>query len=65
MELLDFCYDILIRILEELDPADLAACARTSFAFNHFIKGNKRLYKAHYLKKLVHLRENLITNHDI
>lgn len=50
MELLDFCYDILIRILEELDPVDLAACARTSFAFNHFIKGNKRLYKAQYLK---------------
>ncbi|KAH7127137.1 hypothetical protein B0J11DRAFT_295998 [Dendryphion nanum] len=50
MELLDFCYDVLIRILEELDPGDLAACAQASLAFNHFIKGNKRLYKAHYLK---------------
>lgn len=53
MELLDFCYDILIRILEALDPVDLASCARTSFAFNRFIKGNKLLYKAQYLKNFV------------
>ena len=53
MELLDFCYDILIRILEELNPADLAACARTSWAFNSFIKDNQRLFKAHYLNNFV------------
>jgi hypothetical protein len=52
-ELLDLCYDVLIRILEEIDPADLAACAQTSSAFNEFIKKNTRLYKAHYLKNFV------------
>ncbi|OAK96673.1 hypothetical protein IQ06DRAFT_296691 [Phaeosphaeriaceae sp. SRC1lsM3a] len=49
-ELLDLCYDVLIRILEELNPSDLAACAATSSAFHEFIKRNKRLYKAHYLQ---------------
>ncbi|KAF2623484.1 hypothetical protein BU25DRAFT_349951 [Macroventuria anomochaeta] len=49
-ELLDLCYDVLIRILEEIDPPDLAACAQTSVGFNEFIKKNTRLYKAHYLK---------------
>ncbi|CAO2658393.1 Nn.00g061160.m01.CDS01 [Neocucurbitaria sp. VM-36] len=49
-ELLDLCYDVLIRILEEINPEDLAACAQTSWAFNNFIKKNTRLYKAHYLR---------------
>ena len=53
MELLDLCYDVLIRILEEIDPADLAACARTSWGFNHFIRDNHRLHKAHYLRNFV------------
>jgi chemotaxis protein histidine kinase CheA len=53
MELIDFCYDILILILEEVDPADLAAVSQTSRAFHTFIKGNQRLFKAHYLQKLV------------
>ncbi|KAF2713940.1 hypothetical protein K504DRAFT_462407 [Pleomassaria siparia CBS 279.74] len=50
MELLDLCYDVLIRILEEINPADLAACAQTSWGFNNFIKENNRLHKAHYLQ---------------
>ncbi|KAF1998556.1 hypothetical protein P154DRAFT_524017 [Amniculicola lignicola CBS 123094] len=50
MELLDLCYDVLIRILEEVEPEDLLSCASTSWAFNNFIKGNKRLFKHHYLK---------------
>ncbi|PSN75125.1 hypothetical protein BS50DRAFT_671357 [Corynespora cassiicola Philippines] len=49
-ELLDLCYDVLIRILEELNPEDLAACAQTSWGFRNFINENNRLYKAHYLK---------------
>ncbi|ORY04973.1 hypothetical protein BCR34DRAFT_572371 [Clohesyomyces aquaticus] len=49
-ELLDLCYDVLIRILEEVDPEDLATCAQTSWAFHNFIKGNQRLFKAHYLQ---------------
>ena len=52
-ELLDLCYDVLIRILEEIDPPDLAACAQTSVEFNEFIRKNTRLYKAHYLKTFV------------
>lgn len=52
-ELLDLCYDVLIRILEEIEPEDLAACARTSLAFNNFVKENTRLYKAQYLKNFV------------
>lgn len=52
-ELLDLCYDVLIRILEEINPEDLAACAQTSRDFNDFIKKNKRLYKAHYLANFV------------
>lgn len=52
-ELLDLCYDVLIRILEEINPEDLAACAQTSSAFHHFIKTNKRLYKAQYLRNFV------------
>ncbi|KAJ4321458.1 hypothetical protein N0V94_002891 [Neodidymelliopsis sp. IMI 364377] len=51
-ELLDLCYDVLIRILEEVDPPDLAACAQTSRGFNEFIKKNTRLHKAQYLKTL-------------
>ncbi|KAF1911944.1 hypothetical protein BDU57DRAFT_551544 [Ampelomyces quisqualis] len=49
-ELLDLCYDVLIRILEEINPEDIAACAQTSSGFSNFIKKNKRLYKAHYLQ---------------
>ncbi|KAF1945130.1 hypothetical protein EJ02DRAFT_477172 [Clathrospora elynae] len=49
-ELLDQCYDVLIRILEDVNPEDLAACAQTSKGFNDFIKKNTRLYKAQYLK---------------
>ncbi|KAF1922598.1 uncharacterized protein M421DRAFT_104945 [Didymella exigua CBS 183.55] len=49
-ELLDLCYDVLICVLEEIDPSDLAACAQTSVGFNEFLKKNTRLYKAHYLK---------------
>jgi hypothetical protein len=54
-ELLDLCYDVLIRILEELHPADLAACAQTSKGFNEFLKKNKPLYKTLYLKHFVWL----------
>ena len=54
-ELLDLCYDVLIRILEEIEPEDLAACAQTSWAFNHFLKKNVRLYKAVYLRNYVSL----------
>jgi hypothetical protein len=53
VELLDLCYDVLIRILEEINPEDLAACAQTSNGFNEFMKKNKPLYKAHYLKNFV------------
>jgi len=53
IELLDLCYDVLIGILEEIDPHDLAACAQTSKGFNQFIKENKRLYKTLYLKHFV------------
>ena len=56
-ELLDLCYDVLIRILEEVDPPDLAACAQTSVGFAEFIKKNTRLYKAHYLKTFVRRME--------
>lgn len=52
-ELLDLCYDLLIRILEEVEPEDLAACAQTSWAFNNFLKKNTRLYRALYLKAYV------------
>lgn len=52
-ELLDLCYDVLIRILEEINPTDVAACAQTSRGFNEFIKKNIRLYKAQYLKNFV------------
>jgi hypothetical protein len=52
-ELLDLCYDVLIRILEEIHPEDLAACAQTSKGFNEFIKENKRLYRTLYLKHFV------------
>jgi hypothetical protein len=50
---LDLCYDVLIRILEEINPDDLAACAQTSWGFNTFIKENIRLHKAHYLRNFV------------
>lgn len=53
MELLDLCYDVLIRILEELDPEDLAACARCCTGFNAFIKENRPLFKTIYLKNFV------------
>ncbi|KAF2442347.1 hypothetical protein P171DRAFT_392136 [Karstenula rhodostoma CBS 690.94] len=49
-ELLDLCYDVLIRILEEIDPEDVGRCAQTSHGFNDFIKQNTRLYKAQYLR---------------
>jgi len=52
-ELLDLCYDVLIRILEEVEPEDVAACAQTSWAFNHFLKNNIRLYRSLYLKTYV------------
>lgn len=51
--LLDLCYDVLVRILEEINPEDLSSCAQTSKGFNDFIKQNKRLYKAHYLRNFV------------
>lgn len=59
-ELLDLCYDVLIRILEEINPSDLAACAATSSGFHEFIKRNKRLYKAQYLNILVCLNLALL-----
>lgn len=52
-ELLDLCYDVLIRILEAIDPADLAACSQTSVGFHEFIRKNSSLHKAHYLKTFV------------
>lgn len=53
MELLELYYDVLIKILEEVEPEDLAALAQTSIGFNQFVKGNERLHKAHYLKNFV------------
>lgn len=53
MELLGLYYDVLIKILEEVEPEDLAALAQTSIGFNHFIKRNEKLYKAQYLKHFV------------
>lgn len=52
-ELLDLCYDVLIRILEEIEPSDLARCAQTSSAFNSFIKENVQLHKTQYLRNFV------------
>jgi hypothetical protein len=52
-ELLDLCYDVLMRILEEVEPEDLASCSQTSWAFHNFIKGNRRLFKTHYLLNFV------------
>jgi len=52
-ELLDLCYDVLIRILEEINAEDLACVAQTSSGFNKFIKENTRLYKWHYLRNFV------------
>jgi len=52
-ELLDLCYDVVIRILEKVEPEDLGACAQTSSGFNHFLKKNVRLYKAVYLRHYV------------
>ncbi|KAF2117108.1 hypothetical protein BDV96DRAFT_571564 [Lophiotrema nucula] len=52
MELLDLCYDVLIRILEGVDPPDLAKCSKTSWGLNNFIKDNQALWKAHYLRNL-------------
>lgn len=54
-ELLDLCYDVLIRILEEINAEDLACVAQTSSGFNKFIKENTRLYKWHYLRNFVWL----------
>jgi len=59
MEFLDLCYDVLIRILEEINPEDLAACAQTSVGFNAFIKENIRLHKTHYLQNLVFLNYHI------
>jgi hypothetical protein len=56
-ELLDLCYDVLIRILEGIEPEDLAACSQTSWGFNHFLKKNARLYKTLYLKNYVSCTE--------
>ena len=53
MELLELCYDVLIQILEEVEPEDLAALAQTSWAFNRLIKENTLLYKTHFLKNFV------------
>ncbi|KAJ4349641.1 uncharacterized protein N0V89_008258 [Didymosphaeria variabile] len=50
MELLELYYDVLIKILEEVEPEDLATLAQTSLGFNHFVAGNERLYKVHYLR---------------
>lgn len=52
-ELLDLYYDVLIQILEEVNPEDLAACAQTSKGFSNFIKENKRIYKTLYLAHFV------------
>jgi hypothetical protein len=52
-ELLDLCYDVLIRVLEEIDPEDLGRCMQTSHGFNEFIKKNIRLFKAQYLENYV------------
>lgn len=52
-ELLDLCYDVLIKILEEIDPEDLGRCMQTSHGFNEFIKKNSRLFKAQYLANYV------------
>ncbi|KAF2802427.1 uncharacterized protein BDZ99DRAFT_373114, partial [Mytilinidion resinicola] len=49
-ELLDLCYDVLIRIIEELNPEDLAACSKCSHGFNAFIKENRRIFRTLYLK---------------
>lgn len=49
-ELLDLCYDVLIRILEEIRPEDLAACAQTSKGLHEFVTNNTRLYKLQYLR---------------
>jgi hypothetical protein len=54
-ELLDLCYDVLMRVLEEIEPEDLAACAQTSWSFNRFLKNNVRLHKAIYLRHYVSL----------
>ncbi|OCL03584.1 hypothetical protein AOQ84DRAFT_325712 [Glonium stellatum] len=51
MELLDLCYDVLIRILQELDPEDLANCSHCCRSFNSFIKGNRRLFRILYLER--------------
>lgn len=56
MELLELCYDVLIKILEEVEPEDLASLARTSVGFHHFVRDNERLYKAHYLRNFVSCR---------
>lgn len=53
MELLDLCYDVLIRVMEGVNAEDLAACSMTCWGLNRFIKENQLLYKAHYLKKFV------------
>lgn len=52
-ELLDLCYDVMIKILEEINPEDVAACAQASKGFNDFITGNTRLHKTLYLKHFV------------
>ncbi|CAE7212975.1 hypothetical protein P3342_012465 [Pyrenophora teres f. teres] len=49
-ELLDLCYDVMIKILEEINPEDVAACAQASKGFNNFITDNTRLHKTLYLK---------------
>ncbi|USP79455.1 uncharacterized protein yc1106_06729 [Curvularia clavata] len=53
-KLLDLCYDVLLQILEEINPEDVAACIQTSRGFRDFIRENTRIYKTLYLK---HFRE--------
>ncbi|KAI1536083.1 ferric reductase [Pyrenophora tritici-repentis] len=49
-ELLDLCYDMLMKILEEINPEDVAACAQASKGFNEFVTKNTRLHKSLYVK---------------
>ena len=52
-ELLDLCYDVLIRILEELHPAEITWHRSWAENFNEFLKKNRPLYKTLYLKHFV------------
>ena len=52
-KILDLCYDVLLQILEEINPEDVAACMQTSKGFRDFIRENTRIYKTLYLKNYV------------